>query len=217
MQKIIVYLDCWFVHRSKNIHTWYRTINWLITIFVPSGCTPIFQQCDVKLQRLFKHHVRFAASDYFVSQVQQSIAAGTSPSESRIDLQLRPLRDQTAKWVYHGIEKLNQDREFALRAWSKSQVRSWNLSWDPLISTLARETLLAKYDEFMKSIIGMQIPVKPRCSKEFTQPKASYSNTPVGLNSTQTQLNYYPENEGENNEPYDSTIEDEDDVLLEVV
>jgi hypothetical protein len=30
-------------------------------------------------------------------------------------------------------------------------------------------------------------------------------------------LNYDPENDDENDEPYDPTIEDEDDVLLEVV
>jgi hypothetical protein len=68
--KVIVHLDCWLVHDSKNINTLYRAINWLIIIFVPGGCTPIFP-CDVGLQWLFKHYVHLAASDNFVSHVQQ--------------------------------------------------------------------------------------------------------------------------------------------------
>jgi hypothetical protein len=38
--KMIVYLNCWSVHRGKELATWLKsTYTWLILIFVPANCT----------------------------------------------------------------------------------------------------------------------------------------------------------------------------------
>lgn len=70
--KMILYIDCWTVHRSKEFRDWAKeTHPELILIFVPAGCTGIFQPCDVGLQRLFKHNIKKSASEYFVAAVQR--------------------------------------------------------------------------------------------------------------------------------------------------
>ncbi|RPA71453.1 hypothetical protein BJ508DRAFT_198713, partial [Ascobolus immersus RN42] len=38
--KVILYLDCWKVHKSEDFRTWiFDDIPWAILIFVPAGCT----------------------------------------------------------------------------------------------------------------------------------------------------------------------------------
>jgi hypothetical protein len=86
--KVLVYLDCWSVHRSTNMLHWYKSVSWLIIIFVPGGCTPVFQPCDVGLQRMFKRHIRIAASSYFVEEVRNKLAMAFNQEISAWILQL---------------------------------------------------------------------------------------------------------------------------------
>lgn len=88
---------------------------WLIIIFVPGGCTPVFQPCDVGLQPIFKHHIRLTASDYCISFVTQAIDQGIPHAEICFRLKVQPLHEQTSHWVYNAMEELKQDPELCLR------------------------------------------------------------------------------------------------------
>ncbi len=54
--KMIVYLDCWTIHRSKNFCEWIKAkYLFIIFLFKTANCTGFF---DVGLQNLFKHSVK---------------------------------------------------------------------------------------------------------------------------------------------------------------
>ena len=40
-------IDCWSVHRLEEFLSWMWTTPTIIVIFVPAGCTGLFQPCDV--------------------------------------------------------------------------------------------------------------------------------------------------------------------------
>jgi len=68
---------------------------WLIVIFVPAGCTGLFQPCDVSLQRVYRHHTRHSASDFFTAEVHRALEGGTSPVDVKLSTTLPSLRDAT--------------------------------------------------------------------------------------------------------------------------
>ena len=53
----------------------------LIFIYVLTGCTSIFQPCDIELQHLFKHNVKKSASNYFVAAVQKERKQEVTPAD----------------------------------------------------------------------------------------------------------------------------------------
>ncbi len=51
--KLILLLDYWPVHTGTELRTWIRSeFVWLILIYVPASCTPVWQPCHVGLQRV---------------------------------------------------------------------------------------------------------------------------------------------------------------------
>ncbi|KAJ7115367.1 hypothetical protein C8R44DRAFT_928432 [Mycena epipterygia] len=48
-------IDCWSVHKSKDFLVWMKKHHLsIIVLFVPGGCTGIWQSPDVGIQRLLK-------------------------------------------------------------------------------------------------------------------------------------------------------------------
>jgi len=155
--KSIIYFDCWQVHRSADMLSWLKdTYTWLIVIFVPAGCTGIFQPCDVGLQRVYKQHIRLAASNYFISMVRSQIEEGVCPEEVKLSTALPPLRDATAAWVLHSINHLNEPAQQSIRnkSWSNCQVKNWNISWECLSSATARAAFMGKSLSFEQNVKG---------------------------------------------------------------
>lgn len=106
--KMILYIDSWTVHRSKEFRNWIKEKHsGLIVLYVPAGCTGIFQPCDVGLQRLFKHNIKISASQFFVKTVQKDREEGIASSEIRLPTSLPELRNATPLWVSNGVEYLN--------------------------------------------------------------------------------------------------------------
>ena len=94
--KMILYLDCWSVHRSPEFWNWIKdTRPEIIVLYVPAGCTGLFQPCDVGLQRLFKHSVKQSVSQFFVDYVQRQRINETAPKDIRLLTKLGLLRNAT--------------------------------------------------------------------------------------------------------------------------
>ncbi|KAI5894823.1 uncharacterized protein SCHCODRAFT_01088127 [Schizophyllum commune H4-8] len=104
-QRSIWRIDCWSVHCSEEFLTWMKTNHTNITIiFVPSGCTGIFQPLDVGIQRVLKHSMRKAAHKDLVKEASEQIEAATSGV--KLDTRLPVLRDYAVRWMvqaYHDI------------------------------------------------------------------------------------------------------------------
>lgn len=80
----------------------------IIILFVPAGCTGLFQPCDVGFQRIFKHSLKILAHNDIVNGVLLQLKQGIPVSNVKIDTTLKVLRDQTVHWLWTAFNKLNK-------------------------------------------------------------------------------------------------------------
>jgi hypothetical protein len=61
-QSSIWKIDCWSVHKSQEFLGWMKKAHpTIIIIFVPGGCTGMFQPLDVSIQRVMKLSMKLTA------------------------------------------------------------------------------------------------------------------------------------------------------------
>ena len=160
-QCLLWLIDCWSVHRSEEFLTWmvikHETI---IILFVPAGCTGLFQPCDVGFQRIFKHSLKVSAHTDVVQEVLTQLKQGTPVSDVKIDTTLKVLRDRTVHWLWTAFKSLNNSesvkkvrsmhliilpfRCFILKfiqAWKMCKAGQFDLSYESLTSREARQAL----------------------------------------------------------------------------
>lgn len=78
-QKSIWFIDVWSVHRSEEFRTWMKkTHPNIIILYVPGGCTGVFQPCDVGMQRIFK----ISCKSYHADVVDSILAQLDSGAET---------------------------------------------------------------------------------------------------------------------------------------
>ena len=161
---MILYLDCWTIHRSKEFREWIQaTYPFIILLFVPANCTGIFQPCDVGLQRLFKHSVKQSASEFFIQHVHKERSSGVAPGKIRLPTKLGELRDQTPAWCVKGVDFLNsppnsnmQGASIGASSWRNCRAGPWNLSYDSITSTAALDEWFHLPPEYRTKIEGDQ-------------------------------------------------------------
>ena len=103
------FIDCWSVHRSDEFLSWMAVTHiTIIVLFVPAGCTGLFQACDVGFQRIFKHSLKISAHSDVVQEVLAQLKAGVEVSDVKIDTSLGVLRDRTVHWLWTAFETLNK-------------------------------------------------------------------------------------------------------------
>ncbi len=102
-------IDCWSVHRSEEFLLWMATFHpTIIIIFVPAGCTGLFQPCDVGLQRLLKLSLKVSAHEDVVAEVLGQLKQGNDVTDVKIDTTLAVLRNRTVHWLWTAYTKLNK-------------------------------------------------------------------------------------------------------------
>jgi len=102
-------IDCWSVHRSDEFLSWMIVTHiTIIVLFVPAGCTGLFQACDVGFQRIFKHSLKLSAHSDVVQEVLAQLKAGVAVSDIKIDTTLGVLRDRTVHWLWTAFQTLNK-------------------------------------------------------------------------------------------------------------
>jgi len=196
--KCVIYFDCWRVHRRTDMLYWLRhQYEWLVVIFVPAGCTGLFQPCDVGLQRVYKHHICRSASNFFTAEVRNQLESGTSSADVKLSTTLPSLRDATVSWVVHAVDHLNNpvQKTLCLKAWSNCHVKGWNLSWECLTSALASAAFMQKTEDYQLAVKGSYAPGKEEPSEN--------------LDDIET-----PPNELEKEE---TEFEDDVDILLDII
>ncbi len=108
-QCVLWLIDCWSVHRSVEFLDWMATYHkTIIIIFIPAGCTGLFQPCDVGLQRIFKHSLKISAHDDVVQEVLGQLKEGKAVSDIKIETTLGVLRDRTVHWLWTAFNTLNK-------------------------------------------------------------------------------------------------------------
>jgi hypothetical protein len=86
LQVSIWKIDCWSMHRSKEFLTWMKKHHDNITIlFIPGGCTGVWQRLDVGIQRLLKLSIKHLAHRDIVDEAVGQIKAGKAAHEIRLN------------------------------------------------------------------------------------------------------------------------------------
>lgn len=102
-------IDCWSVHKSKEFLDWMKTTHsTIIVIFVPGGCTGIWQPLDVGIQRVLKQSIKRAAHKDIVKETMAHLESGTFASTIKLDTRLGTLRDRSVSWITNAIQDVNK-------------------------------------------------------------------------------------------------------------
>jgi hypothetical protein len=108
-QRCILQIDCWSVHRSVRFLGWMKeNYPWIIVLFVPGGCTGLFQACDVGLQRLLKLAISKHAHADIVAETVDALRSGTPPEKVINDQSVGTLRDRSVRWMVEGYRAINK-------------------------------------------------------------------------------------------------------------
>ncbi|KAJ6626481.1 hypothetical protein B0H10DRAFT_1781271 [Mycena sp. CBHHK59/15] len=87
-------IDYWSVHKSKDFLAWMKKNHpTIIILFVPDGCTGLWQLLDVGIQRLLKLSMKCSAHRDLVDKATQQIKAGKATHEITLDTTVSMLCD----------------------------------------------------------------------------------------------------------------------------
>lgn len=101
-------IDCWSVHRSDEFVTWMKDFNpTIIIIFIPGGCTGLWQPLDVGIQRVMKLSIKRSAHRDIVREVLKQLEAEMG-HDIHIDTRLGILRDMSVGWIVDTIKEIDK-------------------------------------------------------------------------------------------------------------
>ncbi|KAK7024599.1 hypothetical protein VNI00_016160 [Paramarasmius palmivorus] len=161
-------IDCWSVHRSEEFLGWMKTAHHDITIiFVPGGCTGLFQPLDVGIQRVMKLAMRRSSHRDIVGELmekleqhaEKQLSEAEAVADFKLDVRLKTVRDRSAGWMLYSYREIN-DQELIMKAFELCRVpdQPFNLSHASITSP---EALAALRDlptqnlNLYKKIIGL--------------------------------------------------------------
>jgi hypothetical protein len=116
-QKVVLLIDCWFVHKSEEFLSWMKEeYPHLIILFVPGGTTNKFQPADTGLNRPFKAAVKAAYHLWYAQDVGQQLQ-GHAVGEVKVGTVVGVMRDLSVGWLLSSWECLNGDASIVKKAW----------------------------------------------------------------------------------------------------
>jgi len=80
---------------------------WITVLYVPGGCTGIFQPCDVGIQRVLKHAMRRTALTHVVKETEEELASGADPTSIVLSKGIEVVRDRCIEWMVNGYNTIN--------------------------------------------------------------------------------------------------------------
>ncbi|THU85174.1 hypothetical protein K435DRAFT_686052 [Dendrothele bispora CBS 962.96] len=107
-QKTIWMLDVWSVQRSEKFRAWMKSTHPTIILdYVPGGCTPVGQPCDVGMQRPFKLSVKKSYQEDVVKEAIEQIHNGNETIT--FDNRLAVHRDRSVRWLKVAFDTINNE------------------------------------------------------------------------------------------------------------
>ncbi|KAL1939409.1 hypothetical protein VTO73DRAFT_9965 [Trametes versicolor] len=141
MQKCIWNIDVWSVHRSEEFRTWMKDeYAWIIVIYVPGGCTPLLQACDVGIQKLLKLAIKKSAHTDVVEETLEQLKKGVAPQEVHMKKNIGIVRDRSVQWVVNGFKAINKE-SIIKKAFRLCEAGTFNMSFESLTSLKAKQAL----------------------------------------------------------------------------
>lgn len=126
----------------------------IIMHFVPAGCTGVFQPCDVGIQQIMKHSLKWSCHCDIVGEVLAQVDNGWS--DITVSKAIGVLHDCTVSWLWDAYMTLNKPHivkkvscvfprctcmTHQLQAFQMCKTGEFNLSYKSLTSFNAREKL----------------------------------------------------------------------------
>lgn len=106
VQKTLWQIDVWSVHRSVEFRTWVsKNHPTIILDYVPGGCTPVTQPCDVGIQCPFKLSVKKSYHEDVVLELMSQLKSGKEVLTLNDDI--GTLRDRTPQWLFNAYRAVN--------------------------------------------------------------------------------------------------------------
>jgi len=93
-------IDCWSVHKSAEFQMWMKKVHKnIIILFVPGGCTGIWQPLDVGIQHALKHSLWRSAHRDLVVEVTAHLDGPESDGCIAIDTTVANLYNRSVGWM----------------------------------------------------------------------------------------------------------------------
>jgi hypothetical protein len=107
-QQCVWLIDVWSAHRSESFREFMQTnYPWITVLYIPGGCTGIFQPCDVRIQQALKHAMRRTALAHVVKETEEELASGADPASIVLSKGIGVLRDWCVEWMVNGYNTIN--------------------------------------------------------------------------------------------------------------
>lgn len=108
-QRFVWLIDCWKVHISREFLGWMKATHPRIQIlYVPAGCTGLFQPCDVGIQRVLKHALKRASHMDVIKETLHALEVDKiAPEAVMLDKRLGTMRDRSVMWLLKAYDACN--------------------------------------------------------------------------------------------------------------
>lgn len=94
VQRMILQLDVYAVHRAEDIIKWLKEFHpYIVLAFVPGGCTGAVQIPDTCLNRPFKAAIHESFSKWVVAYLSAQTRNGVLPADLKMDFKIGPVSD----------------------------------------------------------------------------------------------------------------------------
>lgn len=102
-------IDCWSVHKSKEFRAWMKKAHpTIIIIYIPGGCTGLWQPLEVGVQRVLKLSMHRSAHNDIVNEVSTQILNGVE--NIKLDTTVGTLRNRSVGWVVNTIQDIGKKK-----------------------------------------------------------------------------------------------------------
>ncbi|KAE9398748.1 hypothetical protein BT96DRAFT_821561, partial [Gymnopus androsaceus JB14] len=106
-QKAIWQIDVWLVHHSKEFCSWLRENHPnIILIYVPGGCTGVFQACNIGIQHIFKLLLKRSYHGNVVAEILQQLDKKVKTVVLAKTVEV--MRDCSVTWLWKAYEAINK-------------------------------------------------------------------------------------------------------------
>jgi hypothetical protein len=81
---------------------------WIVILYIPGGCTGLFQACDVGIQRILKLAIRQASHADVVNETLGALESGRAPEVIINDKSQRTPCNRSVNWIVQGYHAINK-------------------------------------------------------------------------------------------------------------
>lgn len=132
--------------------------SWVVTVFVPAGCTGVAQPADVILQRPLKHDYKNQYTTWTTQQMVADLKAGVTAEDCQLAKDVKTLKPMSVKWAVASWLKLKEKKDDIAKGWRKI---GWNQMLDKDYQFRALTTLEREDQAGASTLLADQVEEEP--------------------------------------------------------